>query len=149
MLTLASSLLGSLPVPVLRTPRSAACGPGRGAVRGRQRKPWGPPTGAPPTAPGREGGGCPWPDGHRGRLARAMCRQSSFHLTWNLDLRGGSRGFPTYLGTGSPRAITRKSSLTRTNCQRSSSSFPCSESSLSYLKTNAQSEVMYLLIRLW
>lgn len=45
---------------------------------------------------------------------------------WKRDRSGGSSGFPVYLGTGSPRAITRKSSLTRTIFQESSSSLVCS-----------------------
>ena len=43
-------------------------------------------------------------------------------LAWNLERRGGSNGFPRYLGTGNPNAITRKSSDTRTNFHESNSS---------------------------
>lgn len=47
-------------------------------------------------------------------------------LAWKRERRGGSSGFPLYLGTGRPRAMTRKSSLTRTIFQLSSSSMVCS-----------------------
>lgn len=35
-------------------------------------------------------------------------------LAWNLERRGGSRGLPVYRGIGRPKAMTLKSSLTRT-----------------------------------
>lgn len=47
-------------------------------------------------------------------------------LAWKRERRGGSRGLPLNFGTGSPRAITRKSSLTRTIFQLSNSSLLCS-----------------------
>lgn len=47
-------------------------------------------------------------------------------LAWKRDRRGGSSGLPLYLGTGRPRAMTQKSSLTRTIFQLSSSSLVCS-----------------------
>lgn len=47
-------------------------------------------------------------------------------LAWKRERSGGSRGLPLYLGTGSPRAMTRKSSLTRMIFQLSSSSLVCS-----------------------
>lgn len=43
-------------------------------------------------------------------------------LAWKRDLNGGSSGAPRYLGTGNPKAITRKSSETRISPHRSRSS---------------------------